>query len=430
MQATTAKSLLLLLSPFALLGSTQASKDGAYYRPGTGNPNINEKMYWKDAENVLQDLDQFSSLYVEFHHCAWTWMRSDEDADNDVDENDYWYMGSVPPFGANVAFSLYGALKGESFSGCSSSSFINSFYTNSGFTDFVYAMQNAGVSQFSSSDFSGYSSECGGGYGVGCDYDNGFGVHTYASTECNPANYSTTSDDMYDFNQAMESVQCVRIYNSGSSNSNNGYYNSSSFEGTPLELLSYSSACYYQNYWSPDGECPDPYGRISYYQKNYNKGVQVSKNTDPFEMYTKQMEESEELRHMGTMMMIAAGVVLIFGFLIPFCCKRATRRPKKVLSPPPTRPPLFDAPEIAVVQNHSAPSSPVGASFQQQKSVIASFDEQPQQQKSTIEDAASVDVFLDDAEIVQSRSYEEAPQEVQSKKRGFGRKLRGVFGRK
>jgi hypothetical protein len=429
MQATTGKSLLLLLSPFALLGSTQAAKDGAYYRPGSGNPNIYEKMYWKDADNVLQDLDQFSSLYVEFHHCAWTWTRSDEDADNDVDENDYWYMGSVPPFGANVAFSLYGALKGESFAGCSSNTFINSFYTSSGFTDFVYAMQYAGVSQFSATDFSAYSSECGGGYGVGCDYTNGFAVHTYSSDECNPADYTGYSDSMSSFNQAMEAVQCVPIYNSGTSNSNS-YSNSSSYEGTPLALLSYSSACYYQDYWSPDGECPDPYGRIKFYQENYNKGVQVSKNTDPFEMYTKQMEESEELRHMGTMMMIAAGVVLIFGFLIPFFCKRATRRPKKVLPPPsPTSPPLFDAPEIAVVQIQTAPASPVVA-FQQQKSVVASFDEQPQQQKAGIQDAASMDVFLDDAEIVQSRSDEEPPQEVKSQKRGFARKLRGVFGKK
>jgi hypothetical protein len=36
--------------------------------PGTGNPNVNEPMYWKDAENVLQDLSKFSALYVRYHH--------------------------------------------------------------------------------------------------------------------------------------------------------------------------------------------------------------------------------------------------------------------------------------------------------------------------------------------------------------------------
>lgn len=63
-----------------------ADKDDSYYMAGSGNPNVNQKMYWKDAENVLQDLSQFKALYVEFSHCAWTWMQMEE-ADNDVDEN-------------------------------------------------------------------------------------------------------------------------------------------------------------------------------------------------------------------------------------------------------------------------------------------------------------------------------------------------------
>jgi hypothetical protein len=61
------------------------------------------------------------------------------------------------------------------------------------------------------------------------------------------------------------------------------------------------------------------------------------------------IEESEELMHLGTMM-IAAGLILVFGLLISFCCKRVTHRPKKVLPPPPTSLPLFDAPEIVIVQ--------------------------------------------------------------------------------
>lgn len=63
-----------------------ADKDDSYYMPGSGNPNVREKMYWKDADNVLQDLSQFSALYVQYSHCAWTWMQMEE-ADNDVDEN-------------------------------------------------------------------------------------------------------------------------------------------------------------------------------------------------------------------------------------------------------------------------------------------------------------------------------------------------------
>jgi hypothetical protein len=50
------------------LGSASADKDDSYYVAGTGNPNVNEPMYWKDAENVLQDLSKFSALYVRYHH--------------------------------------------------------------------------------------------------------------------------------------------------------------------------------------------------------------------------------------------------------------------------------------------------------------------------------------------------------------------------
>ena len=81
-------SLAAWLLTTTLLSVVSAYKDDSYYMAGSGNPNVNEKMYWKDAENVLQDLSSFKSLYVEFHNCAWTWMYNENaEADNDVDEN-------------------------------------------------------------------------------------------------------------------------------------------------------------------------------------------------------------------------------------------------------------------------------------------------------------------------------------------------------
>ena len=53
---------------FLLVVGSSAVKDSNYY-PG-GNKLVNEKMYWADAENVLQDLNQFDALYVTFHNCA------------------------------------------------------------------------------------------------------------------------------------------------------------------------------------------------------------------------------------------------------------------------------------------------------------------------------------------------------------------------
>ena len=47
-----------------------ANKDESYYVNGITNPNVREKMYWKEGYNVLQDLDQFAALYVTYHNCA------------------------------------------------------------------------------------------------------------------------------------------------------------------------------------------------------------------------------------------------------------------------------------------------------------------------------------------------------------------------
>lgn len=422
MQAIT--SAVLLLS----LGSVQAAKDDSYYKPGTGNPNVYQTMYWKDAENILADLGQFQTLYVEFQHCAWTWMNYGSNADEEsVDENDYWYMGSVPPFGANVAFSLYGALAGQQFQGCNSNTFINSFYTKSGFSDFVYAMAYAGVSSFNKYDFSGYSSECQGYYGVGCDYTNGFAVHSYSTQECNPEYYSGVKDNMQYLNQAMQSAQCVKIYDKSSGKNWNGY--NYTVYGTPLELLSNSQACFYQNFWSPDGECPDPYNKIQYYQQNFNRGIVKSKKTDPFEQYTLQMVESEKLTSYGTTMLVAAAFVLLVGCLMPSIgrsfCPRAKGRPSKEiqLSTPATD---FVAPDIYVVDTPKPPTTQAPA---------------PVLSSTPVEDDRMI---MEDAEILRSRSFEDepvatapvptqstAPRPAPSKQNsGYKMKLRGMFGKK
>jgi hypothetical protein len=301
----------ILVAIICLFGTSQASKDDSYYIAGTGNPNVNEEMYWKDAENVLQDLSKFSALYVQYHHCAWTWMHT-ADSGNDVDENDYWYMGKVPPMGANVAFSLYGRLKGKSFSGCDGTTFINSFYTDTGFTQFVEAMYYASVPYFYSSSSSKYTAQCQGGYGVGCDYTNGFAVHKYASNTCDPRNATAVTDTMYDLNNAMKQVQCIKIYDSSSyqySSNGNGDGDDDLYSGTALELLKYSSSCFYQNMWSPDGECPDPYGKIQYYQSNFAKGIQKSKLSTPYELYKKESLYNEKINKGKNM--ISTGLSLV-----------------------------------------------------------------------------------------------------------------------
>jgi hypothetical protein len=68
--AASLLSILLIIST-AVVVPTTADKDSySYYAHGITNPNVQEKMYWKEGYNVLQDLDQFDALYVTYHNCA------------------------------------------------------------------------------------------------------------------------------------------------------------------------------------------------------------------------------------------------------------------------------------------------------------------------------------------------------------------------
>lgn len=61
---------IYFLYAFLLASAVSGSKDDSYYPLGYSNPNVNSKMYWKDSINVLQDIDQFEKLYVQFHQCV------------------------------------------------------------------------------------------------------------------------------------------------------------------------------------------------------------------------------------------------------------------------------------------------------------------------------------------------------------------------
>lgn len=343
MMRRTAEFCWLLIVYYLGCSTTSADKDDSYYIAGTGNPNTKESMYWKDAENVLQDLSKFSSLHVEFHQCAWTWMQWDNEEDNDVEENDYWYMGKIPPMGANVAFSLYGSLKGRTFGGCKSDTFINSFYTNTGFEVFAQAMYNAGVSGFGSYSYgdddssSSLSSACLGYKGIGCDSKYGFALHTYSTALCDPKSASGIKDQLVYLNKAMNASQCVKIYDSSSYSSS---YNNQGDDdaqqeqqddSSPLSLLYHSSACFYQNFWSPDGECPDPYGKIKSYQQNFYNGIQIAKTQRPVSVYRQKQIYEAAIRKgqsrlvIGIVCVVASVALLVVDKILSMCRKRRER---------------------------------------------------------------------------------------------------------
>ena len=63
-------TMKFVLTVSLLLGLTTAEKDSGYWPSGKQNPNVKRSHYWREAHNVLQDIDQFSKLYVAFHNCA------------------------------------------------------------------------------------------------------------------------------------------------------------------------------------------------------------------------------------------------------------------------------------------------------------------------------------------------------------------------
>jgi hypothetical protein len=172
-------------------------------------------------------------------------------------------------------------------------------------------MYYAGVNGFSYSSYdddndddgSGYSAKCNSGYGVGCTYTDGFAYLTYSSDSCNPANATGVSDTMQDLNSAMNNVQCTQVYDA---NQYSGYV-----YGTPLELLAYSRACMYQNFYSPEGECPDPFGVLALYQENFNAGIKRQTAADPYLQY-KRLMEGRVMVVIGTLFFALAGALLLW----------------------------------------------------------------------------------------------------------------------
>ena len=65
------RSMRLLLAVAALTTTASSNRDDTYYTNGITNPNVEQqKMYWHEGRNVLEDLDQFDKLYVTYHSCA------------------------------------------------------------------------------------------------------------------------------------------------------------------------------------------------------------------------------------------------------------------------------------------------------------------------------------------------------------------------
>lgn len=296
-----------------------AEKDTSYYPyPGFVNPNVNYKMYWKDAENVLSDLDQFSKLYISHHGCVWSAIDSDEEEGGGGGDDDHsWYLGSQQKFGANAAYSLYGILKKghNNAKGCVQETYINSFFTTSGITNMIYRtgvdssdvdtsctsnqnqnsqdrdgrfLQETGISGFernvklgrgqrrledeeergeddeggeddAQDDDAAYS------YGMGCSSKLQYQYETFGGSYCDGSQYLYTTDSYEEFNYEMNNIKCFEVFD--------GSESVSSYKTNAYSLLSASRAC------SPSlnpYKCPDPHGLLQVYERNLAKAQDLA----------------------------------------------------------------------------------------------------------------------------------------------------------
>ena len=253
-------TLLLLLAT-----SCHAVRDAN--APWGENPPREFDMYWKDPSNVLEDLDTFSSLYIQFVGCIWSEYgidNFDDDGENrDGDEN--WYQGRTTTFRANAAYSLYGIKRGQTrIKKCSKATYINSFITNMGADTLLNVL---GRNNY---DDTGY----GHAYCYEVNQDNrdrdlasGDSISTtmgcsltgdtfvmakFQGSYCEGQYFLNTTDTMNTYNKAMKKVTCEKVWDY-----NKGYKKGERVETAADTLLAASSAC--SNYMY-NGRCPDPYG--------------------------------------------------------------------------------------------------------------------------------------------------------------------------
>uniref|UniRef100_A0A7S1FZR3 Uncharacterized protein n=1 Tax=Corethron hystrix TaxID=216773 RepID=A0A7S1FZR3_9STRA len=264
----------------ALMVSVRGDRDTNSLYGAYSNPNVEYGHYWATPANVLEDLSSFQRLYVKFGGCAWSQsstMESYGSCSQYSGSEDEWWQNMGECRASNVAYSLYGVLPGDnSFwrrSGCSKSTFINSFFTLDGLYNFV-AASNAKVSNaYSSSYCSEYSSDddensgsgdkrrlsgSGDGEGtystLGCSSTGRFVQDIFDSESCYGANYLYTVDTLDNLNESLEDhMQCTMIYKKDKMD-------------YATQLLSYSQTCTITGEYKEF--CPDPHGVLMTYEYN------------------------------------------------------------------------------------------------------------------------------------------------------------------
>jgi len=264
----------------------------------------------------------------------------DDGEGRDGDED--WYQGRTLPFRANVAYSLYGVMKGQfRLNHCSKSTYINTFITNLGADELLNTIGkhglgndddagygNAYCTQMDAYDFNlqfsrglegdvDFERELSGDNNnnnqnlvsmtMGCAINNDkFVMASFGDGYCDGTKFMNITDNMRSYNRAMRGVRCDKIWDAHSSH----------FTGD--QLLAGSSTCdtaYYGN------RCPDPYGRKKKYAKLASGGTNYREGARRFFLHF--------TRGLAWILLILGLVLLAAAFWIKRRYGRSRRRSRK-----------------------------------------------------------------------------------------------------
>ena len=281
--------------------------------------------------------------------CSYRWSEygiDDYDDDGEGrDGDEEWYMGRTLPFRANVAYSLYGVMKGQfRLNHCSKSTYINTFITHLGADELLNTIGKHGLGN---DDDAGYGNayctqmdayEFNSQYGRALEEDGQFDFERELSGDnnnnnnqnlvsmtmgcaintdkfvmasfgdgyCDGSKFMNITDNMRSYNRAMKSVRCEKIWDAHST------------RYTGDELLSGSSSCdtsYYGN------RCPDPYGRKKKYARLASGGTNYRDSARRFFLHF--------FRGLAWILLVLGLVLLAAAFWIKRRYGRSRRRSRK-----------------------------------------------------------------------------------------------------
>ena len=285
--------------------------------------------------DILNSLSDYDKFWIEIKSdpdsyrsgpCVWSECAIDDVDDaytgDNRDGDGSWYQYRTQSFCANAGYSLYGRKK-NSFWGklggktCTSSHFINSFFTYGGSDMLLQAVgKSPEVFYGGDSNADCVADESGNGdYStMGCAASGKFIIGYFEGNSCDGNYFVGGNDGFSRYNSAIAAVNCHEM-------------DMSVDYSALFTLLSDSWAC---DVAASGVSCPDPFQRKGYYEY----ALQTAANGgNPIRAYN-HLVWKDELRFFSWCLFVIAGLIFFAAFSIKQCAiKKNPEMPEDQLSP-------------------------------------------------------------------------------------------------